>query len=298
MLAAGLALVVLSAILHASAQALIKGSRDKRAFAWLMLGVQGLGGLPFVFSIGRVEPIGWLILAASGAAEALYFMALTKAYSIGDFSTVYPVARGSGPLFTLLWGLLLLGERPRPMGVAGILVVVCGIYLAAMPSLAEWRKPFAGPGGKAAPWALATGFLISIYTTLDKSGMRHFDPATYLCLVLLIAWILQAPLFLRAERRGALKAELTGIDAAGRRSLDLKACGRVIASAVLAFAAYALVLAALRLSPASYVASTREIGVVFGAWIGVRFFRERGGPLKIVASALILLGVALIALAK
>ena len=60
--------------------------------------------------------------------------------------------------------------------------------------------------------------------------------------------------------------------------------------------AYALVLAALRLSPVSYVSPVRELSVVFGAWIGVRFMGEPGGRLRIFAAMMVALGVILIAL--
>jgi drug/metabolite transporter (DMT)-like permease len=68
------------------------------------------------------------------------------------------------------------------------------------------------------------------------------------------------------------------------------------AVAVLGSSAYALVLVALCLSPVSYVSPVRELSVVIGAWIGVRFMGEAGGRLRIFAALLVALGIIVIAL--
>lgn len=298
MLTAGLALLLVSAVVHAVAQAMIKGARDKHVFSWLMLAAAGVAGSPFLFTLGPVEPVGWVFIAASGILEALYYSVLTRAYTLGDFSTVYPVSRGSAPLFVLFWAAVFLGERPSPTGILGVLIVVVGIYFVNIPSLSAWRRPFDKTQGAGVAWALATGLLISLYTTVDKAGMRYFDPAVYLYLVFVVAALVLAPAFLRKGRRGAVVAELTCATTGGGRSLDIRACGRILLCSVLVFAAYGLVLAALKLSPASYVAPTREISVVIGAWIGVRRFGERGGRLRIVSAALVVVGVVVIALQK
>jgi drug/metabolite transporter (DMT)-like permease len=298
MLTAGLVLLLVSAVFHATAQAMIKESRDKQSFSWLMLGAAAIGGAPLLFTLGQVEPAAWIFIAVSGALEALYYAVLAKAYSLGDFSVVYPVSRGSAPLFVLLWAAVFLGERPSAAGVLGILLVVFGIYFVNLPSLSDWRRPFSKDGFSAAPWALATGLVISLYTTVDKAGMRYFDPAIYLYLVFVVAWLLLAPAFLLTGKRTLVIEELTRPKEGGGRVLDVRACGLVVFCALLVFAAYCLVLAALKLSPASYVAPTREISVVIAAWIGVRRFGERGGRLRLVSAALVVAGVVVIALAK
>jgi uncharacterized membrane protein len=56
-----------------------------------------------------------------------------------------------------------------------------------------------------------------------------------------------------------------------------------------------LVLTALRLSPVSYVSPVREVSVVIGTWIGVRFMSEQAGALRVMASALVALGIIVIA---
>jgi drug/metabolite transporter (DMT)-like permease len=283
-----LALLVLAAGLHAFSNALIKASRDQLAFTWWMLTATAIIGWPLLFFVGQPQPIGWLIILVSGLIEAVYFITLTRAYSLGDLSQVYPLARGSAPLFVLLWAMLLLGERPTPIGVGGIAIVVIGLYLVNSPALAEWRRPLLGFKSPAARWALVTGLLISIYSSIDKVGVRYVDPLPYLYLFLLVTWSVLSMQWLHPDRRAALRAELLPERKRG--------AWRAVSVALLGSGAYALVLAALRLSPVSYVSPVRELSVVIGAWIGVRFMGEQGGRLRVVAALLVAAGIMIIAL--
>jgi uncharacterized membrane protein len=296
MLLGSLLLLAVAGALHAIAHSIIKAARDKVAFNWWMLGASTIVGAPaLLFSSLPKDASAWPFLLASGLVEAAYFLTLSNAYTLGELSSVYPIARGSGPLFTLLWSVSFLGERPTAPGVVGILLVVAGLYFVNLPSIREWRKPIANLRNAATLWALATGLLISGYTTIDKVGVRYLDPVAYLYFTLSVAWLALAPQWLLARRRAALVAEIARAGSNGRRAIDPLACLRVGASAALGFAAYVLVLAALRVSPASYVAPVREIGVVIGAWIGVVFLRERGGAIRVLAAALVVCGVLVIA---
>jgi len=281
-------LLLFAAVLHALSNTLIKLSRDKLAFTWWMLTAWAVIGFPLIFFIGQPPPIGWLIVFVSGLIEAVYFITLTRAYSLGDLSQVYPIARGSAPLFVLLWAMVFLGERPTPIGVGGIAIVVIGLFLVNLPALAEWKRPLLGFKSPAARWALVTGLLISIYSAIDKVGVRYVDPLPYLYLFLVVTWIALSVQWLNSDRRVALRKEL-GPD-------TRKRVLRAVAVALLGAGAYGLVLAALRLSPVSYVSPVRELSVVIGAWIGVRFMGEPGGRLRVAAAALVATGIIVIAL--
>jgi len=286
MLLTSLLLLLLAAVLHAVTNLLMKKATDKLAFGWWMLGSFCVPGIPILFFITKTSTTGWFLAIASGLLEAVYFFSLSRAYTHGDLSVVYPVARGSAPLFVLVWAALFLHERPTRTGLLGIAIVVAGLYLVHLPSLKDWKRPLAGFKLPAVRWALLTGLLISVYSAIDKKGVVYFSPWVYLYLILSVCWVALSVQWLMPTRRAALFAEV-GPD---RRMLP------VLGAAVLGTAGYAFVLTAMRFTPVSYVSPVREISVVIGTWIGIRFLGEAGGKLRIVAAALVAGGVLLIAI--
>jgi uncharacterized membrane protein len=287
MLIGSLLLLFLAALLHALANVLMKRSLVKLAFVWWMLTITTILGIPIWFSMPEVSPFAWRLVLLSGALEAIYFVTLTKAYSTGDLSVVYPIARGSAPLFLLIWAIVFLGERPTPAGYLGIFSIAAGLYLINLPGVSAWNRPLHAFVEAAPRWALLTGILISTYTAVDKVGVRYFTPLAYIYCVLCVSWFLLSIQWLFADRRRELIAEISD----RRRVLG------VVAAAIAGPAGYTLVLAAMRLSPVSYVGPVREVSVVIGTWFGIRYMGERGGALRMVASSLVATGIAWIALA-
>src|SRR5437016_13751829 len=126
---ASLLLLLVAAFLHAAANALLKQARDKLAYTWWMLGTSSVLGVPLLLTGLPKDAISWALVIVSGLLEAVYFAALSRAYSLGDLSQVYPLARGSAPLFIVAWAALFLDERPSAPGLCGVLTVVLGLYL-------------------------------------------------------------------------------------------------------------------------------------------------------------------------
>jgi drug/metabolite transporter (DMT)-like permease len=249
-------------------------------------------GAPLLLTGLPRDAAGWGLAVASGILEAAYFVTLSRAYSLGDLSQVYPIARGSAPLFIAVWAGLFLGERPSIAGVCGILTVVAGLYLINLPSLGDWKRPLAGFKEPAARWALLTGVFISGYTTVDKRGVEHAAPTAYLVIILAVGWVVLSVQWLLPGRRRALLDEVA--PAKGRNANAVRLS--LVLGAIFGNGAYLLVLQAMQLGAVGYVGAVREVSVVFGAWVGVRFFGERGGSVRLVASALVVLGMALITL--
>jgi drug/metabolite transporter (DMT)-like permease len=283
MLLSSLLLLLLAAALHALTNLLMKKSQDKIAFAWWMLGAFCVPALPVLFFIPNVPPIAWYIAITSGLLEAIYFFTLTRAYTSGDLSLVYPIARGSAQLFLLLWAVLFLKERPSWIGIIGIAAIIIGLYLINLPSIHAWSRPLHAFKTAASRWALLTGILISAYTAIDKIGVRYFHPFVYIFLILSVCWSCLSIQWLIPDRRIPLMNEPKN-----RRWLW------IIVAAIFGTAGYGLVLAALRISPVSYVGPIREVSVVMGTWIGIEFLGEPGGKLRIFASILVVIGIGLI----
>jgi uncharacterized membrane protein len=89
----------------------------------------------------------WPYALSSACVEAVYYSTLVRAYTHGDFSLVYPVARGAAPALLAIWATLFLGERLQRAGVVGLILVLIGLlYVGALrevsivlAALAGWR---------------------------------------------------------------------------------------------------------------------------------------------------------------
>lgn len=279
-------LVLLSACLHVVMHVTLKSARDRTAFVWWTWLWASLIFLPVpIFFWQSGSALAWAILIVSGVFEALYYTAISKAYKSGDLSVVYPLARGTAPLFILLWSTMLLRERPTVGGLGGVALIIAGLCVINLPRLGAWRELRKSLGQSGPRWALLAGLCISCYTTLDKAGVRLIAPLLYTYLVTTMTLVWLTPGTLRAVGWQGLMAEW--------RSSRYNS---VIASFT-AMAAYAIVLYVMQTgAPVSYVGAMREISVVFGAAVGVVFLKEQGTVTRVFGSSLIAAGVGVIAL--
>ena len=281
-----LALIGLSAVLHASWNLLAKRSSDKQAFLWLMMVASvGLLLLPVAYLRPPVPRCGWGWVGLSGTLEAVYVILLGNAYQEGDLSAVYPVARGTAPVWATLIAYLFAGETVSPLGAIGILAVGAGVYLTNLgPALRSRPNGFLPSNGKAFRLSVLTGLTIAGYSVVDRTGVQVINPIAYLCLVFATASFLVAPHILASRaRRAAEEWRRSGL--------------RVLAVAAMSAAAYLLVLLVMRTTVVGYVASIREVSVVFAALLGTIVLREPFGRWKVLGSSVIFAGIMVIAIA-
>jgi drug/metabolite transporter (DMT)-like permease len=280
-----LLLILGSACLHVVQHVALKKARDRTAFVWwLWLWASVLFSPVLLLCWERVPASAWTILALSAAFEALYYLAIARAYGTGDLSLIYPLARGTAPLLVFVWTALLLRERPSLGGLAGIALIAVGLAVVNLSRLGAWRECGRSLGQAASRWALGAGLCISFYTTLDKIAVGLIDAVlyTYLAMTLTLLWLTPATLrevgwkgLAREWRSSRLSSAVAGLSA---------------------MAAYAIVLTVMRSGePASYVGAVREVSVVFGTVFGVVFLGEKSTRMRVFGSVLITCGVGAIA---
>jgi len=278
-----IALVVCAAVLHAIWNALAKRADNQFVFLWssvslatLLLLPAGLGRLP----AEGTPAAGLPFVAASVAIHALYFYALGRSYRHGDFSRVYPMARGLGVALVPLVALPVFGERLSWLGALGVGFVVLGIAaLSVTPS----ALPVNGLGTGTA-WALVTGLTIAAYSLVDKAGVARLHPMPYIALMGLGLSALLAPVVL--SDRPAIAREW-------RRHWRA-----ILVASAMNLTSYLLVLFAFRLSKVGYVVAARELSILFSAFIGSLWLREgRLGP-RLAGASVVLAGVVCIAVAR
>lgn len=285
-----LALVLVAAVAHALWNVAARGVRaDGGVFVFMYAVGSAVIWVPitvvWLFLHDTQPTWAWLFgPAVSGVLHSVYGVVLQRGYRRGDLSLVYPVARGVGPLVTLVVAVTALGERPARLGIVGALVILAGIALIGLPPR---QRPGATPRRPArlgVAWGAATGLTIAAYTLWDSHGVNGLDvpPLPYFTISLLFQTLPLAP---RAWRR---RDTLPGMWRTYRR--------QVLAVAVLSPLAYVLVLQAMLLAPVALVASTRETSIVIGALLGTFLLQEPGGRRRAVGSAIVLAGIVGVAL--
>jgi len=279
-----LALLLVAAGLHAGWNLLVRGAEDRLAFTWWALVVISPLAIPVLLAAPPLRGV-WPFALASAALEAGYISTLAVAYGRGDFSLVYPIARGAAPLFLAAGAVLFLHERPSPGGLAGLAILASGLaVVGGAPSL--WRRqPGHRNSSRGAGWALGVALFIALYSLVDGAAIRRFPPIPYTLLVFALSAALTAPalLFLRG---------LQSLGAEWRRSRR-----RIPIVGALSLFSYLLVLRAYQIAPVAYAGAVREVSVVFGALAGWRLLGEGFGLTRTVGSLLVFLGIVLIALA-
>ena len=285
--AAALALVLTAAVFHSCWNALTKNARDQFAFLCLAVAVASVVFLPvtlWALPPGGVPAAAWPFVIATVALHALYFYALGRSYRSGEFSLVYPVARGLGVALVPVVAALLLDERPSAVGALGIALVVVGII--ALQRTGSSRAA-TGPSlrfGAGTGWALLTGLTIAAYALVDKAGVSRLHPVPYIGLMFVGSLLLLVPAAL--VDRGRFRREWT----TNWRT--------ILVASVLTLTAYLLVLFAFRLSKTGYVVAARETSIVISVFIGRFWFGERRLAARLAGAALVLAGVVCLALAR
>lgn len=291
-----LALLITAAALHAGWNLLVKRAGEKQVFTWWALVVGSLCFAPLLAFSPALPLAVWPYVAASALVELVYYIVLLRAYSLGDFSLVYPLARGAAPAFLALWAMLFLGERPRPGGLAGLALLLLGLLLvggaarglAPLPGLvggAPAGRPAARLGLGAVGAALSVAFCISIYSAIDGAAVRLASPITYTVAVIGLSAVLITPAVLLRYGPAAAAAEW-------RANWP-----RIVVVGVLTQLTYLLVMQAYALGRVGYAGAIREVSVVFAALVGWRWLGEGFGAMRTAGAVLIFLGILVIALA-
>ena len=285
---AALALILIAAILHTGWNLLVKRAGQKQIFTWWALAAGCICFFPlFALSDPASLWIVWPFIIASAAAEAAYYISLTRAYDISDFSLIYPLARGTAPIFLFLWSMLFLGERPAPMGAAGIFLIVLGLLVVGGQTIWSRRQDFVNGIRHGSMHGVLAAFgialCISIYSVIDGGAVKHVSPVPYTALVLDLTTLMIAPAIWRIYGKQAMLTELR--------------CNwpRIIAVGVMTLAAYMLVLHVYSLGRVSYAGAVREVSIVFAALIGWLWLGEEFGIMRVIGSLFIFTGILVIA---
>jgi uncharacterized membrane protein len=272
------ALILLAAVLHASWNALLKGSGDRR---WMTIVMQ-LTSMAVAAVAALFLPLptlhSWPWLVAGATLHIGYNVFLIRALSLGDLGEIYPISRGASPVMVTAGAALAAGDQLSARQLIGIAVVSAGIV--------SLRRG----GGRRLPLsailvALSTAGFTACYTIVDGMGARQSgNVASYIAWLWVLDGVFIGGWFLFARRS----------ESGARPTLKQTAIGAI--GGLIAMVAYSAVILATTLGALGAVSALRETSVLFAALIGAMFLGERLTPARLAACVAIAAGSFFIAI--
>ena len=267
-------LVLFSAVLHAIWNSMASKYKNKNVSIPAIV----YGHVPscivavIILPMPSVESFPYIIISA--LIHQGYPNFLLTAYQTGKFTTVYPVARGFGPLVATVISIIFLGVYLKVFTVLSILLISTGVICIGLFSKSVLRNY------KILYNSLATGVFIGIYSVVDGYGARiSMSAISYMSWVFIFS-ALFFPIILRfRKQKNILKKTLTE--------------GKVVfwVGGFFSYIAYVITVWAFTKAPIPMVSALRESSIIFAILIGYFYLKEKINIYKIISILLIFAGV-------
>ena len=272
--------VIFAAILHSVWNGMVKKQDDKYiALAAIVLGHVPLSIIVLFFTpMISIKSIPYIFISSIFLAG--YEWCLLSAYRLEDYTKVYPIARGSAPIFIVIFSLLFFSINISTFELMGIFTISLGIIILAYKNLENIKNY------SAIVYAIATGFFISCYSITDGFGGKvSLSPINYTAWLMIFNATVTFPMLLVIMKKtDALKKVFTK----GKKIF--------LFGGPLSFTAYAIIVWAFTYAPVPLVAALRETSIIFALLIGSFFLKEKLTLLKTTSIFVIFIGVILLKL--
>jgi len=269
--------IIFAALLHAIWNAMVKKGDDK----YISLTAVVLGHVPvsivviFFTPILSIQSIPYIFVSAIFLSG--YEWCLLSAYRLEDYTKVYPIARGTAPIFIVVLSLLFFNVSISKFELIGILVISFGIIILGFRNMKTFNNY------SAIVYALSTGLFISCYSITDGYGGRvSASPLNYTAWLMILNAIIFSILLRIMNKPGVVKKVLSE----GKKIFFI--------GGTLSYTVYATIVWAFTQAPVPLVAALRETSIIFALLIGFFVLKEKFTLLKIAAVLTIFFGVILI----
>ena len=265
--------VLAAAFMHASWNLLVKLKLDRFMSLFLLQTLMGLMGIAmlFVFAWPTRESLPYALV--SGVLHTGYNIFLARSYRDGDLSLVYPIARGTAPLITLLATWLVASEQIDAVTAIAIGVLVTGIWL-----MAAGKSKALKLDKTSLFFALGTSCFIAAYTVVDGLGGRLSGAASgYTAVVFILdaIFLFAAGLYMRGP--GILRSVAPYWKSG-------------IVGSTLSAGAYWIVIWAMTQAPIAAVAALRETSILFVILMSAKFLKEHISWSRVAGGVLVVIG--------
>ena len=266
--------IIFVALLHAVWNAMVKKEDDK----YISLTAVVLGHVPisivviFFTPIISVQSIPYIFISAIFLSG--YEWCLLSAYRLEDYTKVYPIARGTAPIFIVILSLLLFNVSILKFELVGILIISFGIIILGFQNIRTFKNY------SAVVYALGTGLFISCYSISDGYGGRvSASPLNYTAWLMILNAVIFSILLTIMNKSGVIKKVLSE----GKKIFFI--------GGTLSYTVYGTIVWAFTQASVPTVAALRETSIIFALLIGTFFLREKFTFLKTAAVLTIFFGV-------
>ena len=269
--------VILAAFLHAVWNAMVKKGDNK----YVSLTAIVLGHVPisiiviFFTPVISVQSIPYILISAVFLSG--YEWCLLSAYRLEDYTKVYPIARGTAPIFIIIISLFLFSLNISKFELIGVLVISFGIIILGLQNIKTFKNY------SAIVYAIGTGLFISCYSITDGFGGRlSASPLNYTAWLMILNAVIFPILLIIMNKQEVVKKVF---------SEEKKI---FFIGGTLSYTVYGTIIWAFTQAPVPIVAALRETSIIFALLIGAIFLNEKLNILKISAVLTIFFGVILL----
>jgi drug/metabolite transporter (DMT)-like permease len=266
--------VLFSAILHAIWNSMASKYKDKNvSIPAIVYGHVPLCIVAIIFlPAPSIDSFPYIILSA--LIHQGYQNFLLTAYQTAKFTTVYPIARGFGPLVATVISIIFFGVYLKVFTILSILLISTGVILIGVFSKSVLKNK------KILYTSLATGVFIGIYSVVDGHGARLSGSAVSYMSWVFVFSALFFPIILRfRKKKNILIKTLTE--------------GKFVfwIGGSFSYLAYVITVVAFTKAPIPMVSALRESSIIFAIFIGYFYLKDKINLFKIFSISLIFLGV-------
>ena len=272
-------LILFSAILHAGWNLIIKSFNNSLSAMGFKMILHSIIFIPIVFFVPYPTGITWLFIIASVLIHNFYFIILGISYNKGDLSYIYPIARGSSPVFITILSLLLLHDQVSLAGWIGIIIASFGLIFLTFNDIKNRINL------DVIKLALLVSLTICLYTLCDAAGVRSSsNNFSYIVwLFALDGWFIFS--YACYKNKNIFS------------NINLRGFGLIVLASIMSFSGYGIIIWSMNYTEIGYVSSIREASIIIATLFGFVFLKERFSLKRILASVLFFLGISVIYLA-